>query len=138
MIQDSKITLLPFFKEDYIIIEYDSVNNWISVDWKGYQTEISVKTGANKILEALIQYKCQKVLNDNTNVVGIWSPAAKWGGTVWVPQMINAGCKYFAWIYSPSALSQFSTKETLKNAPTNDAFKTFFNINEAKQWLQSV
>ncbi len=71
MNQDSKITMHPFFKEDYILIEYDSINKWISVDWKGYQTEISVKTGANKILEAVIEYQCAKVLNDNTNVVGI-------------------------------------------------------------------
>ena len=133
-----KIKIQPFFETDYVAIQEDIKNQWIFADWKGYQTEDSVKTGATKILEAMIHFKLTKVLNDNSNVVGIWSPAAKWGGTIWIPKMINAGLKHFAWVYSPSALSQFSTKETLKNAPDNEAFRTFVDIEEAKKWLKSV
>jgi hypothetical protein len=56
------------------------------VDWIGYQTEKSVIEG------------CEKMLNDNTRVVGIWTPAAEWVGTNWLPRMEKAGLKQFTWV----------------------------------------
>ena len=37
------------FYEDNIAIEYDDQHSWIYADWKGYQTENSVKDGCEKI-----------------------------------------------------------------------------------------
>jgi hypothetical protein len=128
----------PFFEEDFITIEYNSLNNWLYADWKGYQTEGSVKLGCENILQALLQYKCTKVLNDNTNVLGIWTPAAKWVGAEWFPRMEKAGLKYFAWVYSPSKLSQVSTTEAIHHTPDKELVQTFYEIEAAKKWLLSV
>ena len=127
----------PFHVEDFIAIEYDPENSWIYCDWKGYQTQHSVKTGCEKILEAVVLFQCNKILNDNTNVVGIWTPAANWVGSNWLPRIQAAGVVYFAWVYSSSALSRVSTDEALKNAPTSDFIRTFFDITAAKSWLSS-
>lgn len=127
----------PFHVEDFIIIEYDQENHWVYVDWKGYQTEQSVMTGCERMLDAVVLYKCTKILNDNTNVVGIWTPAANWVGVNWFPRIQAAGVSYFAWVYSPSAMSRVSTDEALKNTVTPDFIRTFFDINAAKSWLHS-
>jgi len=125
-----------YFAHDYINIEYDLANDWLYTDWIGYQTEGTVREGCTKMLEALTKFNLTKVLNDNTHVLGIWTPAAQWLGTVWFPQMKQAGLKQFAWIYSPSALSQFSTNETLKETDDRSIIQTFYNAEDAKKWLK--
>ena len=93
--------------------------------------------GGMLMLEALRKFNVEKVLNDNTRVIGIWTPAAKWAGEVWFPKMVESGLKYFAWIYSPSRLSQISTDQTLTNTANTDLIKTFYHIDEAVVWLRS-
>ncbi|MBT1706000.1 hypothetical protein KK060_22100 [Fulvivirgaceae bacterium PWU20] len=124
-----------YFSEDFVSIEYDFANHYLYVNWKGYQTEGSVKQGCEKMLEALLHYKCQNILNDNTNVLGIWTPAAQWVGENWLPRMVEAGLKYFAWVYSPSMLSQISTNEALKHTPPINIVKTFYDLESAKRSL---
>ena len=126
-----------FFHEEFITIEYDS-NNWLYVDWIGYQTEKSVMEGCEKMLDALIQFKVEKVLNDNTRVIGIWTPAAEWVGSNWLPRMEKAGLNYFAWVYSPSRLSQISTDESIKKTPLPQLIKTFDTVSNAKEWLLTL
>lgn len=123
------------FYEDFVTIEYIDQFHWLYADWRGYQTEHSIMTGCEKMLEALKAYQCSKVLNDNTNVVGIWTPASAWVGGNWLPRMKDAGLEYFAWIYSPSAMSRVSTDESIKNTQLTDVVKTFEEIEEARKWL---
>jgi hypothetical protein len=127
-----------YYEEDFIIVTYDPENSWIYADWKGYQTEGSVKEGCEKILEALLFYQSRAVLNDNTHVLGIWTPAAAWVGSDWFPRMEKAGLQRFAWVYSPSAMSRVSTKESLRHTPNVHLVCTFFEMDEAKKWLKSL
>lgn len=127
-----------YFQAEYLTISIDAENNWLYANWLGYQTEGSVKEGCEKMLEALQAYKLEKVLNDNTHVLGIWTPAAHWVGTDWFPRMEAAGLKYFAWIYSPSRLSQVSTNESINNTPLPHLIKTFYKKEEAEDWLRRV
>jgi len=125
-----------FYFDDFLTIEADP-NQWLYVDWTGYQTEKSVKDGCEKMLEALLHYKFTKVLNDNTKVLGIWTPASEWVGSNWLPRMKEAGLKHFAWVYSPSIMSQVSTNEAIKKTPMPELVKTFFSQNEAREWLKN-
>ena len=124
------------FYEDYITIEYNDQYDWIYADWKGYQTENSVKNGCEKVLESLKAFHCSKVLNDNTRVIGIWTPASVWVGSNWLPRMKDAGLKYFAWIYSQSVMSRVSTDESIRNTDIPDIVQTFEDIGMAKKWLR--
>jgi len=123
------------FRESYIEISFDEEAKWIYADWIGFQTVASVKNGCEKILQSLQQKGYTKVLNDNTQVQGIWSGASEWVAVDWFPRMREVGMKCFAWIYSPSVFSQLSTDKTLNH--TSEGFvKTFYDIEQAKSWLQ--
>jgi hypothetical protein len=124
-----------FFYEDFVSIEYSDQSNCIHADWKGYQTEQSVKDGCEKMLEAVSIYQCRKILNDNTNVIGIWTPASAWVGSNWLPRIKEAGVVCFAWVYSPSNMSRLSTDESLRNTMVTEMVHTFEDIETAKQWL---
>lgn len=135
---DTPKDLTLFFTDEFITIGVDTANQWLYANWIGYQTEGTVMAGCEKMLEALQQFGLVKVLNDNSHVLGIWTPAAHWVGTNWFPRMEAAGLKYFAWIYSPSRLSQVSTNESISSTPLPHLIQTFYNIEEGKTWLQSV
>ena len=122
--------------QDNIDIYYNPDGPWLYVDWKGYQTEGFVQQGCERMLQAMVSCGVSKVLNDNTNVVGIWIGAAEWGATDWFPRMRQNGLKHFAWVNSTSRLSQISTDATLSMAATDTA--TVFNsVPEAEAWLKA-
>jgi hypothetical protein len=124
------------FKDSTIQISYDATEKWIYANWTGFQTVKSVKEGCERILQTLIDESCYQVLNDNTHVEGIWSGAAAWVGSDWFPRMTQAGLLRFAWVYSPSVFSQLSTDKAL-NHTKEGSVRTFYNMEEAKNWLRS-
>ncbi|MHC2990806.1 hypothetical protein OB13_04125 [Pontibacter sp. HJ8] len=125
------------YREHNILIEYNYTDNWLYVNWRGYQNYDSVVAGCEKILDFLQERECAKVLNDNTNVEGIWSGASKWVGQDWMPRMQAAGCECFAWVYSPSTFSRLSTDKALKNTEDMSHIRTFEDIEAASTWLRA-
>nr|WP_255710003.1 hypothetical protein [Pontibacter harenae] len=126
------------FRDAFIAIEYNHSDDWIYVNWRGYVNYDTVTAGCEKILEYLKEYQCHKVLNDNTNVEGIWSGASKWVGQDWMPRMQEAGLRYFAWVYSPSTLSRLSTEKSIKHTEQKEIIQTFESTDLAEDWLRSV
>lgn len=125
------------FAERNVQFYYNQQEEWLYVNWVGFQTTTSIMAGCEKLLDYLKDYKCTKVLNDNTLVDGIWSGAARWGADNWFPRMRVAGLEWMAWVYSPSVLSQLSTNKTL-SLMEQDFIKTFYDLEEARNWLRTV
>lgn len=113
------------FRETYIVIEYNHVEDWLYVNWRGYVNYETVTAGCEKMLHYMVERSCYKILNDNTNVEGIWSGASKWVGKDWMPRMRASGLQCFAWVQSPSALSQMSTEKALKHTEEKEIVKLF-------------
>ncbi len=127
-----------FYYDAHISLVYNAADKCLEADWIGFQNFDSVKKGCLIMLDLLKKNKCNKVLNDNTHVLGNWSEAADWGGTVWFPEMQKAGLQFFAWIYSPSTFSQLSAHKSLDVMVGNITTQFFTEINEAKQWLKNI
>lgn len=125
------------YRDTHIALEYYPEDNWIYVNWRGYQNKDSVIAGCEKMLDIMKALACYRILNDNTLVEGQWSLASKWVADVWFPAMFEAGLKNFSWVYSPSVLSRLSTDKTLELANTPDGIKVFDDIDQAKDWLRS-
>ena len=100
-------------------------------------TGLDIKTSSSGaiILDLLKQQRASKVLNDNTLVTGPWKDAAEWTATVWFPDMIEAGLRHFAWIFSPNLFAELSAKMAM---PASDIVKSFNGLEEARQWLINV
>lgn len=80
-----------FLFGDLITVEYDQQFNWIYADWKGSQTEESVKEGCEKMLYALEDLHCSKILNDNTNLTGALTSPSGSVGHDWLRRIKEAG-----------------------------------------------
>jgi PAS domain S-box-containing protein len=127
-----------FYQDDSITVSYNAAKNRLDVDWTGFQDFTTVKHGGMMMLEVLSNNKADKLLNDNTSVLGTWSEASDWAGKEWLPMMENAGLKYFAWIFSPSAFSQLSAKKSIDVMQGNVVTRFFTDIELAEEWLDSL
>lgn len=121
-----------------ITIAYDYANEWLLVNWHGNQTGDTVRAGAMRMLDFVRQERCSKVLNDNREVTSMWADAAEWGGREWFPLMHEAGCQYFAWIYSPNLYSRLSTDMTLQHNAAGVIVCTFDDADTASAWLRQM
>jgi hypothetical protein len=120
------------FKAKNIEISYDAKNGYLYCNWIGFQNKESIIKSGNTILDLLKQKRVTKVLNDNSQVTGPWQEAAEWTATVWFPNMVAAGLKHFAWIFSNNIFSELSAKKAM---PSSDVVKSFNSLNDAQRWL---
>ncbi len=127
-----------YYHDPQISITYNNEDKRLEVDWIGFHSYDSVKKGCLIMLDLLKKNNCAKVLNDNTNLLGNWSEAADWGGTVWFPEMQKAGLQFFAWIYSASTFSKLAAHKSLDVMVGNITTQFFNDIEEAKLWLQNI
>lgn len=118
-----------------LTISYDYANDWLYLDWYGTLDDESVMAGALKLLELLKQQSCNKVLNDNTRITGLWADAAKWGSDVFFPMLYEAGCRYFSWVYSPERYSQLSAQLAVEHTTAGITILAFQNRDTAAEWL---
>jgi len=102
------VELQQIYQREFVDISIDQQRNWLYANWKGYQSDASIKEGCELMLVAMKQYKAVHILNDNRQVLGIWTGVADWLARNWFPRMRTSGMKKFALIYSPSRFSQIS------------------------------
>ena len=126
------------FESPTLCIYFDTVSDWIYMDWLGQQTVDSVKEGCEKLLKFLVSERCNKVLNDNTRVTNIWSDVAIWVAHDFFPRAEKAGLQYLAWIYSPDQFSRLSADEVLMHQTASVITIPFDCYDEAQRWLAAV
>ncbi len=83
--------------------------------------------------ELFIEYKCTKILNDNTQVVGSWNHSTHWAAHEWFPKMIELGLKKFAWVL---AIDVFAQVSAYKVTPGIAIVKNFISKEDAFEWLE--
>lgn len=130
-----KQTLQNSLGRNYITVEQDTANRWISVDWMGYLTTDSIKTGARAYMDLLARSGYQAVLNDTRNVLGPWDHSMDWVINEWAPNAAAAGLRYLAMISTPDSMADSSAATFYAQLK---AFETriFDNEIDAKAWLR--
>ncbi len=131
---ESGIAFKLLHKASNIEIHLDKENGILICKWIGFQEEKPLKDSGKVIHDLLKKHKCSKILNDNTEVIGPWYHSVEWTATEWFPKMIKAGLKHFAWVCPKDLFSQLSAQRALSR---QGVVKTFYNIEEAVEWLIS-
>jgi len=120
----------------FLFLEYDANNEWLYLNWIGYQTVDNVRKG---VLEAIImqrQYHFNKVLNDNRALIGPWEKANEWLEQVLVPEDQVLNLKYVAHVISPGIFGQLSIQNLQTRVANKIQIKLFEDINRAQEWLK--
>jgi len=124
-----------FYRDKHITINYNKTNNRLDVNWTGFQDLVSVQEGCMIMLEFLKNNKSDRIVNDNTHVLGNWSEATDWVGNIWFPLMGNAGLKYFAHIFSPSTFSQLAAIKSIDIMAGIITTQYFTEHSLAEEWV---
>ena len=124
-----------YYRDRHISVNYNKMHNRLDVDWTGFHDIESVKQGCLIMLDILDKNKSDRVVNDNTHVLGNWSEAAEWVGNIWFPMMEKAGLKYFALVFSPSTFSQLSAKKSIDIMAGIITTQYFTDITLAEAWI---
>ena len=119
----------------YIVVEPDPQNHWVAVEWKGYLTSDSVKTGAAAYTTTLAELGYRCVLNDTRAVLGPWEHSMDWVINTWAPDAAQAGLRYFAMITTPESMADASAA-TFYQQLTAFKAEVFSDLEEAKTWLR--
>lgn len=116
---------------------YDTTNNWIFADWEGFANDEAIKKWGMDYLELLKKTKCAYILNDDSKSTGPWSQAMGWIEEFLIPNVIQAGLKYYAHIVSENVFAAMSSKELNVKIGGKMEMATFKDIELAKEWLKS-
>lgn len=128
--------MLELYSDTSIDILLDSDTQILHGCWKGYQSLNTGAQGCAHLLELMIRHKAFRILNDNTNVRGLWMGAAEWAAKEWFPRMKASGMERFAWVYSPAKFSQISADTAIALIdPEEIGVKVFHDKAAALEWL---
>jgi hypothetical protein len=122
------------FQQTNVVISWDD-HGWLYVDWTGMQSLTDLKAGSDQLVRLLQSKGADSVLNDNTHAEGIAAEAAEWLGRDWFPRMRRTGLQRFAWVRSPTGLTDVIIESTLAAAPPGIAHM-FWTVGEAEAWLK--
>ena len=126
------------YRDEHLTITFNQACRWLEVHWTGFQDFYSVKKGCLVMWEYLKEHQLDRVLNDNTHVLGNWADAVDWVGNIWFPMMEKAGLKYFAHIFSPSTFGQLSAQKSIDIMAGIVTTQYFTDICLAREWLGNL
>ena len=118
-----------------VVVTHHAKLNYIHIEWIGFQREQEIYDSGEEILQIFRKLNCQKVLNDNRQVLGPWSKAATWTQDYWFPEMIKAGLTHFAWVFPENIFAELSADQAM---PDTDVVHKFADYNSAEQWLKTL
>lgn len=124
-----------FFRDRHITINFNQTHQRLDVDWTGFHDEDSVKKGCLILLEYLRKNNSDRIVNDNTHVMGNWSEAAEWVGNTWFPMMEKAGLKYFSHVISPSTFSELAARKSIDIMAGIVTTQFFSDVRLAESWI---
>ncbi|MCG8308936.1 MAG: hypothetical protein MI975_16190 [Cytophagales bacterium] len=127
----SKTVLL---KKKNVIVEHDKQQNYLYLNWVGFQTEEGIYEAGEDILEIFKKLDCSNVINDNREVQGPWNKASEWTQSYWFPAMIKAGLKKFAWIFPDNVFAELSASKAM---PNTEVVHKFYEYEAAENWLKT-
>lgn len=133
---------LLLHRSDKIVIEYEPAEKWIYADWIGTQSEQDIRAGGLQMIQAMKDMHarcwCTKVLNDNRRVTGLWGHSVEWAEQEWLPEMVAAGLKSFAWVLAKQPLTNLAgVRLRIKaNESSGDLMTAYADVEEAKTWLR--
>ena len=136
--KDAETDHVSFYRDEYVDIRYQTDRCQILVSWTGYQNHHSIKRGFTLMLDFLQHHKCQKVINDNSGLAGNWYESAEWASRDWLPSAIEAGLRYFAWVYSPGMSGHLPPDIDIEEMSREIVARLFSNIREAQEWLDRM
>lgn len=128
---------IQLLQTEYITIEYNAIDDYITAIWKGAQTDETIKKGYESICLFIKKEFCHKLLDNHREVHGLWVNLAEWFAFDWHPRAEASGLTYHACVYSGDVFSKLSTDKAIQMVKEG-IVKGFDMDVDAENWLKSM
>lgn len=108
---------------------------YIEAKWNGHITAGDVVTASKAYLELIQEHPCPRLLNDKQNVTGDWTDANDWLEFEWMPQVVRAGMRCMAHVYSNNMFSRLSARDLYLRVTPRLQMSNFCDYDSAREWL---
>ncbi|RSK51017.1 hypothetical protein [Hymenobacter rigui] len=125
------------FDKPFLLLTYDSVNQWLHVQWRGHLTLALVQEGSEKVLELVRAHRYQRLLNDNTQVTILDLTEEEQRGYQILHLLFEAGLHYLAWVYAPVPQGRSYADNSVAGARW-PLILTFEEYAPAAEWLRQM
>jgi len=127
---------VSLYETDFLRIEYNLVDEMVVATWSGSLSGEEIIQGYENISVLIKKNYSHKLLDNHTNVQGIWSKLTDWLAYDWHPTAKNFGLQYHAMVYSKSAFCRFSTEKSIR-LMEEGVVEGFNTVHDAQNWLLS-
>jgi hypothetical protein len=122
----------------FVQIELPLDDDWLYINWIGYQDEYRIRTGMNRIIVLLKKFNIYKLLNNNNNHHGGYPKSIyNWIENDWLPRALESGLRCTATILSPKVFSRLSAIQ-METKFDSGNYKNFDDKEDAEKWLKSM
>jgi len=125
---------ISLYKTDFLKIEYNLVDEIVIATWSGPLSGGEIINGYENVSFFIKKNFCHKLLDDHSDVQGIWADLSDWVAFDWHPRVVDLGLQYHACVYSRSVFSRLSTDLTIKMMKEG-IVKGYDTIIDAQNWL---
>lgn len=121
--------------------EFDSENNWLYLNWKGYISQENGIKATELLLELMETNHYAYVLNDNREINGPWGAGESgndWLQQTFFPKVATAGLRYFAHILAPGIASALMAQDLQRRLNGILTMQIFGEAEKARSWLKEM
>ncbi len=131
---------MEFFKEDYLLIEYEEEEASAIMCWEESPSSEQYREGNEKVLEVLEKDESSTLLIDLKALNIIMSlPDQVWTAKDWLPRVLEKNVKKLALVIPSSFVTQIAIKSIYGALPQEEVELGFFDeLDEAKSWITEI
>ena len=130
------IDSLPDLDGSRCTLTFEEADRWLRATWRGFIDPEEARRGAQTYLDALADFRCPLLLNDNTALQGPWFDSLDWLMQVWVPHAASLGLRYVAHVVQADTLHDVITDTRRYPAACLFDLQFFDQVAEAEDWLR--
>ena len=116
------------------LLLHDESRDWLFVEWRGQQSQLSILTACSLILEQVRHTGCPKILSDSTRDQNGWANLTDWIAGNYFEQLAACGVVAVAWVL-PTNLRARADVQRLVAAIERPVTDVFVDTESAFSWL---
>lgn len=122
--------------EPYVSRRWDSLNQWVVAEWKGWAKSAEFRAAHITALVAIRENQATKWLVDSLDQKAVVEADQRWLTETWIPSIVRAGIRRTAIVVPKSAITR-SNVESVNRAAKGDLEDApfFATLDQAKGWL---
>jgi hypothetical protein len=118
-------------------VYFDSLNNWVFVDWAGELTLEAVQHTCLGIAHCFLGHYYPRVLNSNADVTAVSCDVVQWLGSEYLPALRLTGVEQMAWVVPEGLRARNRVLDTVNLFP-HMVIDLFLDVESAVTWLQQT